>query len=176
MEHPAEGRRVLKTFRLLPAQLWANRAGSTTEVIGFEESAPLLAGVAPWRLSVASLEFPAEFSVLPGLERTFTPVGGRVRLSVEGRLHTVGDGEQLRFAGEDVVEITDLDRPCAAVNLMSRRVPGLPRVEARTLGAGEATPSPGPVVWVNLETGMGTFDLLEGPLGAGRALGLFGPA
>ena len=168
--------RTLKTFRLLQAQPWANLAGATTELLGFDESAALLSGVAPWRLSVASLEFPAEFSVLPGLDRTFTPVGGRVRLSVEGRLLTVGDGEQLRFAGEDEVEITDLDRPCAAVNLMSLREPGLPQVSARTVPAGAPAAPVAPLAWVNLEPGMGTFDLMTGHLGAGRALGLFPPA
>lgn len=174
------GPRVIVPFRTLKAQPWANGAGATTELLSYTASQDLAEGLAPFRLSIAALDHPAEFSLLPGVDRTFTPVGSAVRLAVDGRLHTVEDGASLGFPGEAEVEITDLAHGCFAVNLMSRRGGGRPAPTAGVVPAAAERGTPAgpaePLLWVNLEQGAGRFDLMQGPLGTGRALGVYAPS
>jgi environmental stress-induced protein Ves len=111
---------VARSLRDREPAPWANGLGSTTELVGLDESVPGVdrAG-GRWKLSVANLERPANFSTLPGLQRTFVPVGASVSLEVDGRLHLLGDAVPLRFDGGSVTSLVGLDAPCNAVNLMA---------------------------------------------------------
>lgn len=101
-----------------PATPWANGAGSTVELVSLDESAALTPGLPAWRLSIASLERPAAFSVLPGMRRIFRPIGSDVVLDTDGRRFAIADGQACVFDGAAVTELITLPRPCHAVNLM----------------------------------------------------------
>lgn len=101
---------------------WANGAGMTRELVGWDESAGFgPAGSARWRLSIARLERVGEFSPLPGVDRTFLLVGGSAELSIDGERHRLGHGDVLRFGGDQHVVLESLAAPCHAVNLMVER-------------------------------------------------------
>ncbi|QUY62954.1 Hypotetical protein [Gulosibacter molinativorax] len=157
---------VLRSFANLTPQPWANGAGTTTEVVSFEDSASFSpAGTAPWRLSVASLEREGDFSPLPGAQRVFTPVGSSLELTVNGVAHEVADGSSLEFSGDDVVRLTRLDRPCHAVNLMARvdaggHVPKIRFVGAPGQGA-DAGPDALAVLALGDQHGYEKFDLID---------------
>ncbi len=110
--------RALKTFDEIPPVPWANGAGETTELISLTESEQLTPGLRPWRLSVARLERTGPFSSLPGMARTFLPVGAEVALEIDGRVHRVTRAEPARFGGDQDVSLVDLPVPCFALNLM----------------------------------------------------------
>ncbi|WP_349827519.1 HutD family protein [Brevibacterium litoralis] len=118
--------RVARRYSDLEAKPWVNGLGETVELVDLEASVGLVEGAdavmspAPWRLSVARLLGPADFSALPGLHRTFVPVGSRVVLRVDGTDHVIEDRGRLEFDGSAEVTLVDLDRECRAVNLMSR--------------------------------------------------------
>ncbi|UQN15156.1 HutD family protein [Gulosibacter sp. ACHW.36C] len=113
---------MIRSLRDRKSTPWANGLGSTTELVGLDEEVP---GIdrdgRRWKLSVADLEQPADFSPLPGLQRTFVPVGASVSLEVDGRLHRVDDCVPLRFDGGATTVLVTLDAPCNAVNLMAER-------------------------------------------------------
>lgn len=115
---------LVQRYRELPAAPWANGAGATTTLVSWSESEAIAAGRARWRLSVASLVRPAPFSPLPGIDRSFLPVGGDVVLRIDGIERTVVSGEIVRFAGDSVVELLALTSECFAVNLMVERSGG----------------------------------------------------
>ena len=100
---------------------WANGAGETTELVSLAVSAALTPALPRWRLSVARLERSAAFSPLPGLDRTFLPVGAEVVLDIDGQLHRVTPAEPARFGGEQSVSLVELESPCFALNLMVER-------------------------------------------------------
>ncbi|WP_051297787.1 HutD family protein [Brevibacterium album] len=98
---------------------WANGAGSTVELVSLAESASLTPGRPRWRLSIAALERPAEFSPLPGMRRVFRPVGADVVLLIDGRRHEIADGDPCAFDGGAATSLVELTGPCHAVNLMT---------------------------------------------------------
>lgn len=127
--------RVAVDFASTPAGPWKNGAGATTELVALEGSSEFVGSsalvdssvcgdgepvtVAPWRLSIASLREPAAFSALPGMARSFMPVGGSVVLRIDGVDTPVPERMVCRFSGDAAVELVSLDRSCHAVNLMS---------------------------------------------------------
>jgi hypothetical protein len=115
---------VIQYSQLLPTP-WLNGKGQTTELISWEGSRALSAAPAPaWRLSIARLEGAAAFSPIPQVHRHFLPIGTSVLLRVNGSPRRVGDRSITEFAGDDVVDLVNLDpRPGHAVNLMIRNSP-----------------------------------------------------
>ncbi|WP_309131899.1 HutD family protein [Brevibacterium sp.] len=110
--------RVLRNFDDLTPVPWANGAGETTELISLTESETITPGRRPWRLSVARLERTGPFSSLPGMARTFLPVGAEVTLEIDGQVQRVLQTEPARFTGDQDVALVDLPVPCFALNLM----------------------------------------------------------
>ena len=101
---------------------WANGAGSTREIgIGFR-GAPPAAGYA-WRLSLAELTQTADFSLLPGIDRTFTLAStGPLSLNIAGARRTLGLGQAATFTGEEKVDVALLTaEPQLGLNLMTHR-------------------------------------------------------
>lgn len=110
--------RVITSFDDLDPVPWANGAGETTELVSLTESQALTPKLRRWRLSIARLNRPAKFSPLPGLARTFLPIGAEVVLEVAGHVHSVTPAEPATFRGEQEVSLVDLGAPCFALNLM----------------------------------------------------------
>ncbi|MFV0434894.1 MAG: HutD family protein [Leucobacter sp.] len=113
-----------RRFAELEGTPWANGLGVTTEIVSVSESARLLERLGlstdtGWRLSVATLDQPAAFSKLPGLNRTFMPIGGDVVLAVDGVEHHIRSGTPHSFSGDAETELRVLSEPCRAVNFMS---------------------------------------------------------
>ncbi|GAA2094005.1 HutD family protein [Brevibacterium salitolerans] len=128
---PPASLQVIASYAESAAVPWANGAGSTVELVSLERSAQLTPGRPRWRLSIAALERPADFSPLPGMHRTFRPVGGNVVLEIDGERHEVAAGAPCIFDGAARTVLVELPHPCHAVNLM---------VES---GPGHAAPEPG---------------------------------
>lgn len=109
---------VITSFDDLEPVPWANGAGETTELVSLTDSQALTPSLRRWRLSIARLDRPAAFSPLPGLARTFLPIGAEVGLEIDGQLHFVAQDEPQRFRGEQNVSLVELGSPCFALNLM----------------------------------------------------------
>ena len=109
---------VIASFDDLQPVPWANGAGETTELVSLTDSQALTPSLRRWRLSIARLDRPAAFSPLPGLVRTFLPIGAEVGLEIDGQLHLVAHDEPQRFRGEQNVALVELGSPCFALNLM----------------------------------------------------------
>ena len=160
------GWRVSRSLRDRESAPWANGLGSTTELVGLDEEVP---GIdrdgRRWKLSVADLEQPADCSPLPGLHRTFVPVGASVSLEVDGRVHRVGDGVPLRFGGGAATALVALGAPCNAVNLMAESA----NFDLRVVTS--AADAPGAIALIALADSelVSRFDLLvpDGSLGNG---------
>lgn len=149
--------RVVRSLRDREPAPWANGLGSTTELVGLDESVPgLNRDGRRWKLSVANLERPADFSPLPGLQRTFVPVGASVSLEVDGRLHLLGDGVPLRFDGGAVTALVGLDAPCNAVNLMAESA----EFDLRVVAAAADAPSAFALIALADSQRVSRFDLL----------------
>lgn len=117
--------RVLSSFDDRDPVPWANGAGETTELVSLAESEALTPDRLRWRLSIAKLERAAAFSPLPGLARTFLPIGAEVVLEIDGHVHPVAENEPRSFRGEQNVSLVDLGAPCFALNLMVEENGGL---------------------------------------------------
>lgn len=109
---------ILKRFADLPPTPWANGGGATTELVAFDESEGVGGPGARWRLSVADLEQPGTFSPLPGMHRTFVPVGGAVMLSVDDEQRECAECRPFQFEGDARTQLVALTGRCHAVNLM----------------------------------------------------------
>ena len=74
------------------------------------------------RISVATLEQDAPFSVFAGHDRSFCLLGpGGVTLLVDGAERRLGPGEWTGFAGEAQVAVRLAQGPARAVNVMTLR-------------------------------------------------------
>lgn len=102
-----------------------NGTGQTTELASWARSRTLTTTPTPaWRLSIARLDEPAAFSAIPQVRLHFLPVGTSVTLAVNGAPRRMAERTVTEFAGDDVVDLVDLDRrPGHAVNLMVRTSP-----------------------------------------------------
>ncbi|MDN6132631.1 HutD family protein [Brevibacterium sp.] len=110
--------RVITSFDDLDPVPWANGAGETTELVSLADSRTLTPTLLRWRLSIARLDHPAAFSPLPGMERTFLPIGAEVVLDIDGQVHFVTQDQPQRFRGEQNVSLVELGAACFALNLM----------------------------------------------------------
>lgn len=159
---PERPPRVIKRYSSLAPAPWANGAGSTVELVSFDESRRLTPRLPRWRLSVAALERCAPFSPLIGLHRSFMPIGGDVELAVDGEQFAVPDGVIHRFEGAQHVGLAHLPHPCNAMNLMSEgSLPVLIASRDRALIT-VSLAGDDPVIGVSLHEGpsMERFDLL----------------
>jgi environmental stress-induced protein Ves len=105
-----------------PPAPWANGGGRTRELARRRADAGQGQGF-DWRLSLAEIERSGPFSPLPGVDRVFAPVRGRVRLTFANHAVTLGAGDRpLAFDGGQPPQAEPLDgAPCAALNLMLAR-------------------------------------------------------
>jgi environmental stress-induced protein Ves len=151
--------RALKSFQSLEWSRWANGGGATKEIVSFDESRSLTPNGPRWRVSVARLSGTGPFSALPGVARTFVPLGSDLVLRVDGVEHAVHDGTAFAFSGDSSTALTALDRPCTAVNLMVEGDTDA-RVRLRT-SASPAPPASQAIAWLALSAapGVGVFDL-----------------
>ncbi|GAA1928088.1 hypothetical protein GCM10009689_03580 [Brevibacterium antiquum] len=153
--------RVITSFDDLEPVPWANGAGETTELVSLIESQNLTPSRRRWRLSIARLDRPAAFSPLPGLARTFLPIGAEVVLEIDGQGHCVAQDEPQRFRGDQIVSLIELGTPCFALNLMVESDDG---AESEQVGMAMSTRSTGSDLFaVTLESGAGypRFQVLE---------------
>jgi environmental stress-induced protein Ves len=88
---------------------WANGGGRTR----------LLVAEVNWQVSLAELTGDAPFSIFPGVDRLFVPLGP-VTLDIDGSRVDVEAGEPVRFAGESRVSVR-LSATTGALNVMTRR-------------------------------------------------------
>lgn len=103
-----------------PVMLWANNGGTAREVAIWPPTASLLDF--DWRVSIASLLRPGLFSSLPVVDRVLTVVNGNsLELRVDSRLSTLDRRDQIRFRGEELVEIATVDSDIDVLNVMTRR-------------------------------------------------------
>jgi environmental stress-induced protein Ves len=109
---------ILQRFADLQPTPWAGGGGATTELVAFDDSERLGGPGARWRLSVADLEQPGTFSLLPGVQRTFVPVGGAVMISVDDEQRECTECRPFQFEGDARTELVALTGRCHAVNLM----------------------------------------------------------
>jgi environmental stress-induced protein Ves len=110
------------------AMSWRNGAGSTTEIA----AAPEGAGIADfdWRVSIAEVTGPVEFSPFPGCDRIITVIEGEgMAIRLGGRDHRLEPLMPFPFAGEETVRTTLLGGETHAFNLMLRRVRAAGRVD-----------------------------------------------
>lgn len=112
----------------LPKSAWANGAGYTREIgAGFDRGKGHVVNAGSteyqWRLSLAELTQPANFSLLPGIDRVFTLASpGPVVLTVGIEERTLQQGQKIAFAGETAVTVRlASDEPQLGLNLMTRR-------------------------------------------------------
>ena len=169
MASEGAGWRILRAIDDVPPVPWANGAGTTRELVGYDRSAQLSpAGTAHWRLSIATLERPGPFSPLAGVDRTFLLVGADATLSVDEEVHELRDGDALWFRGDQDVVLVALSAACHAVNLMTTRTEG---ATAPRLHAGLAESA---TLAVALEDSgdVARFDLLERATGDEPAIAL----
>jgi uncharacterized protein len=104
-------------YRVMP---WRNGKGSTTEIAAAPEGAGT--GEFDWRISVAEVTAPAEFSPFPGVDRVITVIDGEgMAMLVGGRPHRLELLRPFAFAGEDAVSATLLAGETHAFNVMVRR-------------------------------------------------------
>lgn len=156
--------RILTRYADAPRVPWRNGKGATCELVSWDRGRELSGGAA-FRLSIAGLVEPGEFSALPGVLRQFCPVGGSVVLTVNGARIPVPERTVARFTGDDNVTLVELDRQCHAVNLM---VSG-PDADGPDLVVGQAGDVLGRcLVGVALDAGPGLdrFDLVAPEPGA----------
>lgn len=152
---------VITSFDDLDPVPWVNGAGETTELVSLSDSEALTPSLSRWRLSIARLDRPAEFSPLPGLARAFLPIGAEVVLEIDAHVHRVTPAEPARFRGEQKVSLIELGAPCFALNLMveiddgARSGQGALEMSTRSTGSG--------LFAVTLDSGPGhpRFQLLE---------------
>lgn len=112
----------------LPRSAWANGAGYTKEIaVGFDRGNGDFFNAGSreyqWRLSLAELTRPADFSLLPGIDRVFTLASpGPLVMTVRREERTLRQGQNIAFAGEAAVAVKlASDEPQLGLNLMTRR-------------------------------------------------------
>jgi environmental stress-induced protein Ves len=98
------------TYDDVPDQPWRNGGGTTRE----------LHRDGRWRLSIATIRSPGEFSTFDGVDRSLVVARGTLELTVAGARRRLGPGDLLRFAGEDPV-LAHPGEGVTVVNVMTTR-------------------------------------------------------
>lgn len=101
--------RILRYAELEP-QPWRNGLGVTRTMRAMSDGGG-------WALSIATLERPAVFSVIPGTQRVQLAIEA-VRLVIDGTDVLLGRGEHVRFTGEQDVTGTSAADSSRVLNLM----------------------------------------------------------
>ncbi|MBS3177787.1 MULTISPECIES: HutD family protein [unclassified Pseudoclavibacter] len=151
--------RVLRYDDLEPTP-WRNGQGVTRTLRAMSDGGG-------WALSIATIEGPAAFSVIPSTQRVQLAIDA-VRLEIDGDEVRLNSGEQVRFTGEQRVTGASAAMSSRVLNLMyadggpelrlvvARTVPQIPRAaEAVVVLAG------------SLETGDETLGPLDSVLFSG---------
>ena len=115
----------------IPVTPWRNGGGTTQELVSWPPGDSRF----DWRVSIATIASDGPFSAFPGVDRTLTLIGGDgIRLHgpdldlLVDTLHAPVD-----FAGDLWLDCTLIgDRPCTALNVMSRRGHGRAEIEIVT--------------------------------------------
>ncbi len=143
---------------------WKNGGGTTREFAACPEASGLEDFY--WRLSVARVDAPGEFSIFLGVDRVLAVLEGSLEISgldVEMRL---GAGDfPIFFDGADEVRSIPLGGPVLNLNAMARR--GIVSIEMSWMRAGDAIEPNGATFFVATEPQsmgecqLGRLDCLE---------------
>ncbi|MCW2768318.1 MAG: HutD-family protein [Nocardioides sp.] len=99
---------------------WPNGGGWTRQI--YSEPSPHSPAQCSWRLSLATIDATGPFSFLPGVQRQLLVVSDNVLdLSIDGDIHTLGQGESVAFDGGASVECGYVSGVCTVLNLMTYR-------------------------------------------------------
>lgn len=119
------------TVRIIPAngyrrERWANGAGWTRAICAcrFEGAQGIEVPEWDWRMSVAEIEAPAPYSLLPGIEREQVLLSGnglRLRFADGATHELLPPHQRLRFPGDRECAGEPVDGRVEAFNLMWRR-------------------------------------------------------
>lgn len=124
---------VLRDHVAMP---WANGGGTTLQVARFPAD-----GDFDWRISLADMDTPGPFSVLPGIDRVLVlSDGGRIGLTADGVRRELGELEPFAFPGETPYVCDLPDGPARDLNVMTRR--GRVTVELNLLRDSDVVVSP----------------------------------
>lgn len=143
---------------------WKNGGGTTRELAAFPDASGLEDFY--WRLSVAKVDAPGDFSIFPGVDRVLAVLEGSLEISgqdVEMRLYA--GGFPICFDGADEVRSIPLDGPVLNLNAMARR--GFVSIEMSWMRAGDAIEPNGATFFVATEPQcmgedrLARFDCLE---------------
>lgn len=100
--------------------LWANGGGITWEVAAHPADASL--SEFEWRVSIAQIDQPGDFSVFPGVDRTLILLSGeQMLLTINNNMHDLRDMDQVHFAGEDQVAASLPAGVTRDINVITRR-------------------------------------------------------
>lgn len=152
-----------------PVSRWKNGVGETRQIARHPP-----AGEFDWRVSMATVAVPAEFSVFPGIERWLgVAAGGSLAVTVGEVEHTLEiGGEPLRFCGSVPAAAQPLYSPVTDVNLMVRSDAFSGKLV--TLGSGHRRFAKGELLVISLvdrlqlrvsSADAGSFDVALGHLG-----------
>lgn len=119
LPHPATSLRLLNVSSL-PVQPWKNGGGTTREI----QCHPPQAGydTFDWRISLAQIQTPGDFSRFPGIDRHIMLIeGSSMHLRHEEQEHVLHPFTPYSFAGEDKMACLLPQGPTQDLNLMLRR-------------------------------------------------------
>lgn len=112
----------LDELRLLPAEPWANGLGSTRVVTAAANPGD---GTFDWRLSLAEIDLPADFSPFPGVDRHLLLVeGDRLEIEIDGQVTRATPEVAIAFRGEQATRAVTVTGAVRVLNLMTRRRSG----------------------------------------------------
>ncbi len=109
--------RVVRIEDLVAAP-WSNGGGWTTEI--YKQLSAQRPGQPVWRLSLATIDAPGPFSVLPDARRFLLLASDTaLQLSIDGIVHTLRYTDSVVFDGGAPVEVVATSGVCSALNLMT---------------------------------------------------------
>lgn len=125
-----------------PRVPWANGRGVTHEVVSW----PPGAADWDWRVSIAAVDEPGEFSVFAGIDRVLTVVaGGPMVLGVDGALVAAERLVPVAFPGDVATVCLSVSEPVRDVNVMTRRGAVTADVSVHEVRASGGTQPPSPL-------------------------------
>lgn len=112
------------------AMAWKNGGGVTREIITFPVGAGIYAF--DWRISIADVTSPGDFSLFQDVDRILTVLEGRLSLDFveEGRNVTLDAGQPFAFPGDVPIYGAPIEGPVRDFNVMVRRGAWRAHVEA----------------------------------------------
>lgn len=98
---------------------WKNGGGSTEEAAAYPAGATMESF--DWRISIATVSMAGDFSKFEGIDRHLTLLSGQLRLTSEGKTHTLAPGDSLAFDGSAPFHGDPGSAPATDLNIMTRR-------------------------------------------------------